>query len=151
MPVEPAAGPIAAATRDEPELGVAVVGFGWMGMVHARAYLRAGHHFENLPAVRLVAVAETEADRRDDAVRRYGFAQGVGDWRDLVEDQRIQAVSITAPNWLHREIGAAMASAATIWIEAVGLTAEDARAVADDLKAPASSPPWGRPTASSLR
>jgi predicted dehydrogenase len=42
-------------------------------------------------------------------------------------------VSITAPNFLHREIGVAMAEAGKhIWIEKpVGLTAEDARAVAD--------------------
>jgi predicted dehydrogenase len=105
MPVEPVAEPIAADTGSDRALGVAVVGFGWMGAVHARSYLRVGHHFGNLPAVRLVAVAEAEADRRDDAVRRYGFGQGVSDWRELAEDPRVQAVSITAPNWLHREIG----------------------------------------------
>jgi predicted dehydrogenase len=45
----------------------------------------------------------------------------------------VQAVSITAPNFLHREIGVAMAEAGKhIWIEKpVGLTADDARAVAD--------------------
>jgi predicted dehydrogenase len=133
MPVEPVAEPIAADTGSDRALGVAVVGFGWMGAVHARSYLRVGHHFGNLPAVRLVAVAEAEADRRDDAVHRYGFGRGVSDWRELAEDPRVQAVSITAPNWLHREIGTAMAAAGKhVWIEKpVGLTAEDARSVAE--------------------
>jgi predicted dehydrogenase len=132
MPVEPAAEPTAAEGGADGELGVAVVGFGWMGAVHARAYLRAGHHFENLPGVRLVALAEAEPDRRDDAVRRYGFGRGVSAWQDLAGDPRVQAVSITAPNWLHREIGTAMAAAGKhVWIEKpVGLTAEDAKAVA---------------------
>ncbi|CAM5283250.1 Inositol 2-dehydrogenase/D-chiro-inositol 3-dehydrogenase [Streptomyces griseoloalbus] len=53
--------------------------------------------------------------------------------RDVAADPRVRAVSITAPNFLHREIGVAMAEAGKhIWIEKpVGLTAEDARAVAD--------------------
>ena len=29
-------------------LGVAVVGFGWMGHVHTRAYARVLHHFPQL-------------------------------------------------------------------------------------------------------
>jgi predicted dehydrogenase len=43
------------------------------------------------------------------------------------------AVSITAPNFLHREIGVAMGQAGKhLWIEQpVGLTSHDARAVAD--------------------
>jgi predicted dehydrogenase len=43
----------------------------------------------------------------------------------------VQAVSVTAPNWLHREIGTAVALAGRhLWIEKpVGLTAEDARDV----------------------
>ena len=88
MSVEPAAEATDAATGDRP-LGVAVVGFGWMGAVHARAYLRAAHHFQDLPAVRLVAVAEAEPGRRDDAVRRYGFGHGVGDWREVADDPAI--------------------------------------------------------------
>ena len=55
------------------------------------------------------------------------------DWRELAADPGVQAVSIAAPNFLHREIGVAMAQAGKhIWIEKpVGLTAADAQAVAD--------------------
>jgi predicted dehydrogenase len=51
----------------------------------------------------------------------------------VAADPRVRAVSITAPNFLHREIGTAMAEAGKhIWIEKpVGLTAADARAVAE--------------------
>ncbi len=115
-------------------LGVAVVGFGWMGRVHAQAYLRAPHHFPRL-GVRpeLVAVADEVPGRAEEAAGRYGFATATRDWRQVAEDPRVQAVSITAPNFLHREIGVAMAKAGKhIWVEKpVGLTAADARAVAE--------------------
>ncbi|MGV9248308.1 Gfo/Idh/MocA family protein [Streptomyces sp. NPDC003710] len=114
-------------------LGVAVVGFGWMGRVHSQAYIRVPHHFPRLPLrPELVAVADDVPGRAEEAARQYGFATAVRDWREVASDPRIQAVSIAAPNFLHREIGVAMAEAGKhIWIEKpVGLTVGDARAVA---------------------
>ncbi|MEV5954800.1 Gfo/Idh/MocA family oxidoreductase [Streptomyces sp. NPDC051987] len=115
-------------------LGVAVVGFGWMGRVHTQAYQRVPHHFPELPVrAELVAVAEEVPGRAEEAAAQFGFASTTRDWRDVAADPRVHAVSITAPNFLHREIGMAMAEAGKhIWIEKpVGLTAEDARAVSD--------------------
>ncbi|MEU0385221.1 Gfo/Idh/MocA family protein [Streptomyces chartreusis] len=115
-------------------LGVAVVGFGWMGRVHTQAYARVRHHYPQLPLVpELVTVAEEVPGRAAEAAAQFGFASTTRDWREVVADPRVKAVSITAPNFLHREIGVAMAEAGKhIWIEKpVGLTAADARAVAD--------------------
>ncbi|MEU6223324.1 Gfo/Idh/MocA family oxidoreductase [Streptomyces sp. NPDC047042] len=115
-------------------LGVAVVGFGWMGRVHTQAYVRLAHHFPQLGLrPELVAVAEEVPGRAEEAAAQFGFASTTRDWRDIVKDPRVQAVSITAPNFLHREIGVAMAEAGKhIWIEKpVGLSAADASAVAD--------------------
>jgi predicted dehydrogenase len=115
-------------------LGVAVVGFGWMGRVHTQAYLRVPHHFPQV-GVRpeLVAVADEVPGRAEEAAAWYGFATASRDWREVAADPRVRAVSITAPNFLHREIGTTMAEAGKhIWIEKpVGLTAADARAVAE--------------------
>ncbi|MGW5651401.1 Gfo/Idh/MocA family protein [Streptomyces humi] len=115
-------------------LGVAVVGFGWMGRVHTQAYQRIPHHFPQLPVrPELIAVAEEVPGRAEEAAAQFGFASTTRDWREIAADPRIQAVSITAPNFLHREIGVAMAEAGKhIWIEKpVGLTAADARAVSE--------------------
>ena len=123
--------------RAEP-LGVAVVGWGWMGAVHARAWSRLGHHYPDLTGVvRLVSVADPVAERRDDAVRRFGFAAAHDGWRAAVDDPRVHLVSVTAPNAVHREIGCAVAAAGKhLWIEKpVGLDADDARAVADAVRA----------------
>ncbi|MFE9025525.1 Gfo/Idh/MocA family protein [Streptomyces iakyrus] len=119
-------------------LGVAVVGFGWMGRVHTQAYARVRHHYPRLPLVpELVTVAEEVPGRAEEAAAQFGFATTTRDWREVAADPRVEAVSITAPNFLHREIGVAMAEAGKhIWIEKpVGLTAEDARAVADAVAA----------------
>ncbi|WP_436524324.1 Gfo/Idh/MocA family protein [Actinoplanes sp. HUAS TT8] len=112
-------------------IGVAVIGFGWMGRVHTQAYLRLRQHYPDLPRPELVAVADDVPGRASEAATRYGFQIATTDWRDLLEDPRIGAVSITAPNFLHREIGAAFAATGRhIWIEKpVGLDAGDARAI----------------------
>ena len=114
-------------------LGVAVVGFGWMGRVHTQAYARLPHHYPDLPLrPELVTVAEEVPGRAEEAAARFGFATATRDWREVAADPRVKAVSVTAPNFLHREIGVAMAEAGKhLWIEKpVGLTAADARAVA---------------------
>ncbi|MFJ1968103.1 Gfo/Idh/MocA family protein [Streptomyces sp. NPDC087903] len=119
-------------------LGVAVVGFGWMGRVHTQAYTRVPHHYPDLPLrPRLVTVAEEVPGRAEQAAAQFGFASTTRDWREVAADPRVGAVSITAPNFLHREIGVAMAEAGKhIWIEKpVGLTSADARAVADAVAA----------------
>jgi predicted dehydrogenase len=118
---------------DRPTIGIGVVGLGWMGAVHSRAHLRVPHHFPDLPLEPvLVAVADPEPGRADAAVEAYRFRRATRDWRDLVEDPEVQAVSVTAPNYLHREIGVAMAAAGKhIWIEKpVGLVAADAQEIA---------------------
>jgi predicted dehydrogenase len=111
---------------------VAVVGFGWMGRVHTHAYLRLPHHFPGLAALpELVTVADEIPGRAAEAAARYGFAAATQDWREIAADERVRAVSITAPNFLHREIGVALADAGKhLWIEKpAGLSAADARAI----------------------
>jgi predicted dehydrogenase len=119
-------------------IGVAVAGFGWMGRVHTQSYARVSHHFPQLSLrPELIAVADEAPGRAEQAAARYGFATATLDWRDLATDPRVRAVSIAAPNFLHREIGVGLAEAGKhIWIEKpVGLTSADARAVAGAVRA----------------
>lgn len=117
----------------ERTIGVGVIGAGWLGDVHARAWGRLRHHYPDLGVTaRFVAVADSVPAAREVAVRKHGFATAYEDWRHLIADPAIDAVSVTAPNALHREIGVAVAQAGKhLWIEKpVGLSAEDAEAVA---------------------
>ncbi|MFT4008625.1 MAG: Gfo/Idh/MocA family oxidoreductase [Nocardioidaceae bacterium] len=115
-------------------IGVGVVGAGWLGDVHARAWARLRHHYADLGVhPRFVAVADSVPAALENARRKHGFEKTYLDWRDLVTDPEIDAISVTAPNALHREIGVAVAEAGKhLWIEKpVGLSPEDARAVAE--------------------
>lgn len=119
-------------------IGVGVIGAGWLGDVHARAWARLRHHYPDLAvAPRFVAVADSVRSAVAAAQRKHGFATSYGDWRDLIADPAVDVVSVTAPNALHREIGVAVAEAGKhLWIEKpVGLSAADARAVADAVAA----------------
>jgi predicted dehydrogenase len=120
-------------TGSAPACGVAIIGFGWMGEVHARAYARVGQHYDDAPfRPVLTLVAEASPERADTAVTRFGFAAQTADWHDVLSAPGISAVSVTSPNFLHREMGVAVARAGKhLWIEKpVGLSASDARAVA---------------------
>jgi len=114
-------------------IGVAVIGFGWMGTVHARAYVRLPHHYPDLPLrADLITVADEVPGRAEAAADQYGFATATSDWQEIAADPRVGAVSITTPNFLHSQIAVAMAAAGKhLWIEKpVGLTSGDAMAVA---------------------
>lgn len=106
-------------------IGVAVIGFGWMGSVHTRAYVRLPHNFPQL-ALRadLIAVAGEVPGRAEQAADQFGFTTATNDWRDVAADQRVGAVSVIVPNYLHRQVGTAIAAAGKhLWIEKpVGLT-----------------------------
>jgi predicted dehydrogenase len=115
-------------------VGVGIIGAGWMGQVHARAYARLRHHYPELDVVpRLVAVADPVTAQVEDFARRYGTQHEYADWRALLDDPDVNLVSVTAPNALHREIGVAVVQAGKhLWIEKpVGLVSADARAIAD--------------------
>ncbi|MEI2821578.1 MAG: Gfo/Idh/MocA family oxidoreductase [Marmoricola sp.] len=105
--------------------GVGVIGAGWMGHVHARAYQRLNHHWRDLdirPEIK--AVADANESAANDFAAAHGQVATYSDWRELLADPQIKAVSVTAPNFLHREIGVAVAEAGKhLWIEKpVGLT-----------------------------
>lgn len=115
------------------QLGVGVIGAGWLGDVHARAWGRLRHHYADLEVTPVfAAVADPVEAARSLAKNRHGFANAYADWRDLLADPAVDVVSVTAPNSLHRQIGVAVAGAGKqLWIEKpVGLSAADAEAVA---------------------
>src|SRR3954452_19789832 len=118
-----------------PPLRVGIVGLGWMGQVHARAYIRVGQHYLDAPRQpELVAVADNAGDERlARAVRAYGFADVHADWRALVARDDIDVVSVTGPNFIHRDVGVAVAeSGKHLWLEKpAGRNAEETAEIAD--------------------
>ena len=102
------------------ELRVGIVGFGWMGQVHARALSRLLQHYPDAPRrPRLVAVADNAPDDRTQrAAAAYGFEHLLSDWRELVTHDEIDLVCVTGPNFIHRDVAVAAAQAGKhLWVE----------------------------------
>jgi predicted dehydrogenase len=112
------------------QVGIGVIGLGWMGRVHSSSYRRVLEHFPDLGVTpRLVVAADVSEARRSAAI---GFERTVADWREVLDDPAVEAVSITLPNALHREVAIAAAQAGKhVWVEKpVGLGLADTEAVA---------------------
>jgi predicted dehydrogenase len=117
----------------ERQLGIGVIGLGWMGRVHTSSYRRVPEHFPELGVTpRLVAASDLSESRRAHA-ERLGFARTSDDWRSVIDDPAVDLVSVTTPNNLHREVAVAAAEAGKhVWVEKpVGCGVADTEAVAD--------------------
>jgi predicted dehydrogenase len=83
-------------------VGVAVLGLGWMGQAHSRSMLRIPSLFpERAVSPSLVVCADTEESRRVRAVEDFGFQRATDDWREAIAADDVDAVWVTAPNMLH--------------------------------------------------
>jgi len=125
--------------EDWPVLRVGIVGWGWMGQAHARAYARLRQHYPEAPLrPALAAVADNAGDDRlASAIDTFGFGEAYTDWRDLIARNDIEVVSVTGPNFIHREVAVAAAEAGKhVWVEKpAGRNAAETRAISDAVRA----------------
>ena len=85
------------------QIGIGVIAAGQMGQRHANVY-------RQLPEVQLRAVADLNAQAAHAAADPAGAA-AYADWRELLDRDDIQAVSICLPDWDHRDAVIAAAEA----------------------------------------
>ena len=114
-------------------LGIGLIGFGWMGQSHSRAYRNIEVYFPgSATQARLVAMADPVQERVETAVQHFGYQQGGGDWREVVHHPGVEIVDITAPNAFHRMIAEEAAAAGKIVFceKPVGEHPEDTMAIA---------------------
>lgn len=89
---------------------VGVIGLGQMGYLHARIY-------KKLPLVELTAICEYNDERREEAKKEFGCAV-YKDYKELLADPEIDAVSIVLPDNMHREcVEVAVANSKHILLE----------------------------------
>ena len=98
-------------SKNPTTIGIGLISVGWMGQLHSRAYTNVPVVYPELGIrTRLIIAADTNEERAR-------FAQDV--------------LSVCAPNFLHEEIGRAVAEAGkSLWIEKpVGRSAEETESV----------------------
>lgn len=93
------------------EIGVGLIGTGFMGRAHAIAYRAAAGIFPDIPRPVLVAVADVNGEAAETATAQFGFGRATIDWRTLIADPAIEIISITTPNLLHKEMALAAIAA----------------------------------------
>ena len=93
------------------DIGVGVIGTGFMGKAHSFAYRAVAGIFPGSLRPVLQSVADINGEAAEQAAKQFGFLRWRTDWRALVEDPDIEVVSITTPNVVHREMALAAIAA----------------------------------------
>lgn len=116
------------AGREPARVGVAMLGYAFMGHAHSRA-LHAMRLLPDPPAIpELVSLSGRDRVAVERSRRRFGWSEAVTDWRHQVEDPRVQLFDNGAPNAMHAEpsIAAARAGKHVFCEKPLGLTADEA-------------------------
>ncbi|MHA7145709.1 Gfo/Idh/MocA family protein [Arthrobacter sp. TmT3-37] len=83
-------------------LGVAVLGYSFMGKAHSNAWRNVGSFYDS-PAIEQKVIVGRDAAQVEDAARRYGWQESTTDWRSVLERDDIHIVDICTPGHLHAE------------------------------------------------
>ena len=113
------------------EIGIGILGGGYMGKAHAVAMSSVGAVFNTglRPRLEMVCASSTESAER--YRKAFGFARATDDWRTLVSDPKVEAIVIATPQSTHREVAeAAFAAGKPVFCEKpMGATLEDSQAM----------------------
>ena len=100
------------------EIGIGIIGGGYMGKAHAVAMAAVGAVFDTPLRPRLEMVCATNDASAERYRAAYGFARATADWRVLVADAAVEAVVIASPQETHRAIAeAAFAAGKPVFCE----------------------------------
>lgn len=113
------------------EIGIGIIGGGYMGKAHSVAMAAVGAVFNTGLRPRLEMICATTDETAETYRAAYGFARATADWRVLVADPRIEAVIIASPQDTHRAIAeAAFAQGKPVFCEKpLGQDLADSRAM----------------------
>ena len=94
------------------EIGIGVIGMGWMGTVHSRSYLQIPLRYPDLGIrPRLVICADEVESRSQSAKESLGFDHATANWQEVIDNPMVDVVNIATPNNNHLEIVKAAAAA----------------------------------------
>ena len=97
------------------EIGIGIIGGGYMGKAHAVAMSAVGAVFDtNLrPRLEMVCGSSPETSRK--YCKAYGFRRAADTWEQLVTDAKVQAVIIASPQSTHLKIASKALDFFPLW------------------------------------
>jgi predicted dehydrogenase len=124
----------AKAEGEVPEIGVAMLGYAFMGKAHTNAYKKIPYMMYPPPAIpRLVSVCGLGEDEVKEAALRYGYEHYCTDWRMVVERDDVDLFDNGGPNDVHAEptIAAAKNGKHVLCEKPLARTAEEAKTMVE--------------------
>ena len=115
------------------EIGIGVIGTGFMGKAHSIAYSASASVFGTGLRPRLEMVCDLSPERAQIRAADLGFSRYSSDWREVVNDPAVELISVCTPNDTHAEISiAALAAGKHVWCEKpMSTTLTDSAAMRD--------------------
>ena len=89
------------------EIGIGILGGGYMGKAHAVAMSSVGAVFDTALRPRLEMVCASSSESAERYRAAYGFNRATDDWKVLVNDPAVEAIVIATPQSTHRAVAEA--------------------------------------------
>lgn len=116
------------------ELGVGMIGYGFMGKMHSYSYASLPFIYDPPPArIKLVGVCAATEATRSFAIQQAGYEFSTPDYRDLLARPDIHIINVCTPNHLHKEQATAVLKAGkhVYCDKPLAMTAAEAEEMAD--------------------
>ena len=94
-----------------PRIGIAMVGYAFMGATHSVGWRQVHRAFDVPLRPEMVALAGRNRDAAQAAADRLGWSEAVGDWRTLLDRDDVDVIDIVTPGDSHAEIALAALAA----------------------------------------
>jgi len=130
---------MAAAKSDQeiPDIGIGMLGYAFMGKAHTNAYKKIPYMMYPPPMnPKLIAICGLVGSEAAEAAARYGYESCYTDWREMLENDKVQLLDNGGPNNVHAEpcIAAAEMGKHVISEKPLGRTAEESKLMWDAVK-----------------
>lgn len=113
-------------------LGVAAIGYAFMGKAHSQAWRNVASFFD-VPAFERRVLVGRDGAQVAEAAERFGWQESATDWREVIARPDIDIVDICTPGWTHAEIAiAALEAGKHVLVEKpLSNTLEESRAMVE--------------------
>jgi predicted dehydrogenase len=99
-------------------IGIGVIGTAFMGKAHSIAYAAAGTVFGGSLRPKLEIVCDHSPEIAEAKRKEMGFERCTSNYMDVINDPKVELISICVPNAVHKEIAvAALAAGKHVWCE----------------------------------